>query len=370
MSGLRTALLGYLGEVERAIQGQQGQQQQYVDEPKDFGATSSESTGLSSDEMDEEGRSSAVASGSRDGLRQRAALGVTGNSQGPSTPTGLHETNRSLLNHLSALREDVRSYLQPKLSVPPISVPSMPSRDWLRSLPSKLSVVDIGVESPLSPESKGKGRMPDFDTGAVENARKRVLETVRTLLPSEEWAGWERLGWEDQEDERESSLRGRRRAVSASIHRDPMYDEQDEEEDEPEYLFPNRTPASQQAMAKATRRQAIRSTSFSGALLSQEVDHRVAKTARHGFISAPMTRRTTGLPSFGQVTSESEDDLDAAAVHDQLEIEEMKQLLEQQLEDSGPSIAEALQRAEDGNKLITYDDLPFWWRNNEHIVTG
>jgi adiponectin receptor len=48
----------------------------------------------------------------------------------------------------------------------------------------------------------------------------------------------------------------------------------------------------------------------------------------------------------------------------------MKQLLEQQLEDTGPSIAEALQRAEDGNKLITYDDLPFYWRNNEHIITG
>jgi adiponectin receptor len=372
MSGLRTALLGYLGEVERAIQGQEEQQQQqYVEEPKEFGGTSSESTGLSSDEMDEEGRSTAIASGSKDGLRQRAALGVTGNGPAPiGNPTALQETNRSLLNHLSALREDVRSYLQPKLSVPPISYPSMPNRDWLRSLPSKLSLVDIGVDSPLSPEAKGKGRMPDFDTGAVENARKRVLETVRTLLPSEEWAGWERLGWEDQEDDGESPFRGRRRAASASIHRNPTYNEEEEEEDEPEYLFPNRTPASQQAMARAARRQAIRSTSFNGALHARE--DRIVETSpiRPGFISAPMTRRTTGLPSFGQVALESEDDLDATAVHDQLEIEEMKQLLEQELEDVGPSIAEALQRAEDGNKLITYDDLPFWWRNNEHIITG
>jgi adiponectin receptor len=61
-------------------------------------------------------------------------------------------------------------------------------------------------------------------------------------------------------------------------------------------------------------------------------------------------------------------DLDAAS--EQLEIEEMKQLLEQELEDAGPSIAESLERAQDGNKLITYDDLPFWWRNNEHIITG
>jgi len=366
MIGLRTALLGYLGEVERAIQGQEEQQQQqFVEEPKDFGGTSSESTGLSSDEMEEEGRSTAIASGSKEGLRQRAALGVTGNGQAPAgASTALQDTNRSLLNHLSALREDVRSYL------PPITVPSMPSRDWLRSLPSKLSVVDIGVDSPIAPESKGKGRMPEFDTGAVENARKRVLETVRTLLPSEEWAGWERLGWEDQEDDEETPLRGRKRAASASIHREPMHGEDDESEDEPEYLFPNRTPASQQAMAKATRRQAIRSTSFSAALLSRDDEVADPKPRRHGVFSVPLTRRTTGLPSFGQATSESEDDLDASAVHDQLEIEERKQLLEQELEDTGPSIAEALQRAEDGNKLITYDDLPFWWRNNEHIVTG
>jgi len=366
MSGLRTALLGYLGEVERAIQGQEEQhQQQFMEEPKDFGGTSSESTGLSSDEMDEEGRSTAIASGSKEGLRQRAALGVIGNGSAPTTsPTALQDTNRSLLNHLSALREDVRSYL------PPITVPSMPSRDWLRSLPSKLSVVDIGVDSPIAPESKGKGRMPEFDTGAVENARKRVLETVRTLLPSEEWAGWERLGWEDQEDDDGTPFRGRKRAASASIHREPMYDEEDESEDEPEYLFPNRTPASQQAMAKATRRQAIRSTSFSAALLSREDEVVDVKPRRHGVFSAPLTRRTTRLPSFGQVALESDDELDASAVHDQLEIEERKQLLEQQLEDTGPTIAEALQRAEDGNKLITYDDLPFWWRNNEHIVTG
>jgi adiponectin receptor len=213
--------------------------------------------------------------------------------------------------------------------------------------------------------------MPTIDIGAVESARKRVLETVRTLLPSEEWAGWERLGWEDQEDDGESPLRGRRRAVSASIHRGPIDgDDEDDEDEEPEYLFPNRTPASQQAMARATRRQPIRSISFSGALLSRQSEETEKNPVRHGFLSAPMTRRTTGLPSLGQAAVEIDDELDTSAVNEQLEIEEMKQLLEQQLEDTGPSIAEALQRAQDGKKLITYDDLPFWWRNNEHIVTG
>jgi adiponectin receptor len=206
---------------------------------------------------------------------------------------------------------------------------------------------------------KGKGRMPD--TGAVDSARKRVLETVRALLPSEEWAGWERLGWEEQEEE--ERLRARPRAVSASIHRAPL---DEGEEDEPEYLFPNRTPASQQAMARATRRQAIRSTSFSGALHSEQTQ--VASPQRGGFLSAPLTRRTTGIPTFGQAAEQLDADLDAAS--EQLEIEEMKQLLEQELEDAGPSIAESLKRAQDGNKLITYDDLPFWWRNNEHIITG
>jgi adiponectin receptor len=36
----------------------------------------------------------------------------------------------------------------------------------------------------------------------------------------------------------------------------------------------------------------------------------------------------------------------------------------------GPSLAEALKRAQDGKRLIEYDDLPVLWRNNEHIITG
>lgn len=36
----------------------------------------------------------------------------------------------------------------------------------------------------------------------------------------------------------------------------------------------------------------------------------------------------------------------------------------------GPSVAEALERSEDGQVLVTYDDLPVDWRNNEHVLTG
>jgi adiponectin receptor len=315
MTGLRNALLGYLGEVERALQGQ-ADQQGMTEEPKELASTGSESTGLSSDEMDDEAKSSAIASGSKEGLRLRTAVGTSSLGPGqppssPATPTALEDTNRSLLNHLSALREDVRSYLHPRLSVPPISVPSMPNRDWLRSLPSKLSVVDIGVDSPLTSDTagKGKGRMPSIDIGAVDHARRRVIETVRTLLPSEEWAGWERLGWEEQEEDVETPLRGRRRAASASIHREPAGDEDAEEVDEPEYLFPNRTPASQQAMAKAMRRPAIRSISFSACLLSREREAQVTSPQRGGFLSAPLTRRTTGVPTLGHPAPESEDEL-------------------------------------------------------------
>ena len=36
----------------------------------------------------------------------------------------------------------------------------------------------------------------------------------------------------------------------------------------------------------------------------------------------------------------------------------------------GPTLSEALARSKDGRRLIEYDDLPFGWRNNEHIVEG
>jgi adiponectin receptor len=36
----------------------------------------------------------------------------------------------------------------------------------------------------------------------------------------------------------------------------------------------------------------------------------------------------------------------------------------------GPSVAEALEISEDGKVLITYEDLPVDWRNNEHVLTG
>ena len=387
MTGLRTALLGYLGEVERALQGQT----EMVDEPKEMeqggagagGWTSSESTRApSSDETDDEAKTTAVASTSKEGLRQRG---------GTPLPSGLNETNMSLLTHLNSLREDILAYLHPKLSVSvpsnPFSVPSIPNREWLRSLPSKLSVVDIGVDSPWSTrEGKGKGRLPNIDLGAIDHARKRVLETVRTLLPSEEWAGWERLGWEDQEDGDETpfGMKGRRRTLSASIHRGRA-DEDDEDEEEPEYLFPNRTPASQQAMAIASRRRQIRSTSFSAALLSRDIDedddHEEERGAgagaetdaggskRPGFFSVPLSRRTTGLPEYGDaLDSVSDDEVDGVYLQERLEQEELKTLLEHS--DIGPTLSEALKRADDGKKLITYDDLPYWWRNNEHIITG
>lgn len=327
----------------------------------DKGWTSSESTAPSSDGTEDEARTTALdnAGSSMEGLRQR----------GVGPPSALNETNMSLLNHLSALREDIRAYLHPKLSVtvPPFAVPSIPNREWLRSLPSKLSVVDIGVDSPFSQEGKGKAKLPNIDLGAVENARKRVLETVRTYLPSEDWAGWERLGWEDQEEDNDLPPLSRRRTLSASIHRGlPDASGEDDEEDEPEYLFPNRTPASQQAMAIATRRRQIRSTSFSAALLSRDPEE---SSIKPGFRSVPLSRRTTGLPDEDdELETMSNDEADILLLQERLEQEELKKLVA--MSDIGPTLSEALKRAEDGKKLITYDDLPYWWRNNEHIITG
>ena len=372
MTGLRTALLGYLGEVERALQGQV---QIMVDEPREMeqGGSSASTQAPSSDETDDEAKTTAIASSSssKEGLRQRGGIPL---------PSGLEDTNTSLLAHLASLREDIRAYLHPRLSVSvpsnPFSVPSIPNREWLRTLPSKLSVVDIGVDSPWSTrEGKGKGRLPNIDLGAVDHARKRVLETVRTLLPSEEWAGWERLGWEDQEngDDMALGVKGRRRTLSASIHRNSNNEDADEE-DEPEYLFPNRTPASQQAMAIATRRRQIRSISFSAAHLSRATDDEEEEadaggSKRPGFRSVPLSRRVTGLPDHDNAEeSLSDDEVDEVYLKERLEQEELKLLLEHS--DIGPTLSEALKRAEDGKKLITYDDLPYWWRNNEHIITG
>jgi len=312
ISAFRAALLGYLGEVEISLRGD---------------PTSSSTFVL---DADNESVSTAVP-GPSTGLRNRK-----GNMILPL----LGDTNTSLLNHLSNLREDVVAYLPSRLSVP-VPPGIGPSREWIRSLPSKLSVVDLGVTT-----ADGESQ--------VEAARRRVIEMVHTLLPSEDWAGWESLGWEDKQ--------GRVKSLGMDGEGEG---EGEFEDEEPEYLFPNRTPASQNSLA--SRRRAVRSKSLS-----------CSTSFRPGpklFRSRTEPPKESWLATQQTETDEKEDvltdDPDDVDIVDSPELGDTK--LTPAIAPSsnlGPTRAETLIRSDDGKRLIEYEDLPYVWRNNEHISTG
>lgn len=299
ISAFRAALLGYLGEVELSLR-------------------SETSTPLSLSPSDEDTGSSTAVPGPSTRLRNR---------NGAPAASLLGATNTSLLNHLSNLREDVVAYLPSRLSVP---VPHGigPSREWLRSLPSKLSVVDLCVAT-----ADGESQ--------IEAARRRVIEVVHTFLPSEDWAGWESLGWEEQDGPPKLS---------------PVYGEDEDEEEEPEYLFPNRTPASTSALAK--RRQA-RSKSVSSAWVARHQPKLVRSRTE------PL--RDTWQRDGKEVVPH---ELDAAQIVNSPELADTKLTAAVAPSNLGPTLGEALARSGDGNRLIGYEDLPYVWRNNEHVLLG
>ena len=309
ISNFRAALLGYLGEVEVSLLADPGSARSLRAGEDGFGA----STAMS------------AIPGPSTGLRHR--LG---------DPSGfVGDTNMSLLRHLSSLREDVVAYLPSRLSVPiPIPPGIGPSREWLRLLPSKLSVVDLGVN-----HADGESQ--------VEAARRRVIELVHTLLPSEDWAGWESLGWEDEDQRPKSGA---------------LDGENEDEDEEPEYLFPNRTPAS--ASALASRRRAVRSKSVGSAGMIPPGPILLR--------SRTEPPRDSWLPSAidsGGLVND-EEGLDAADIIENSELGDTKLTTAVALSNRGPTMSEALMRAQDGKRLIVYNDLPFVWRNNEHIITG
>ncbi|WVQ93723.1 hypothetical protein IAU59_000800 [Kwoniella sp. CBS 9459] len=335
---LRTALLGYLSEVEVALRTRLGDLTAEDEERIRASSASPSITSVSGDDWGTSGdsvdddfggdafgyrygygygyASSRTAGPSSAGLRNRFDTIDSNNSATASATAGSLDNENGtarrengygyadshhlkLLNHLSALREEALNYLPslPSVNVPSMPIPSrmgmppvpIPSREWLASLPSRLSIVDPGLGVRYGEAAKGKERegagagasASAVDMGAIEGARKRVLELVHAVLPSEDWAGWERLGWEEQEEdlafhhgdhlddstqgttEGRALARARARARSASLERYTRDDE--DEEEEPEYLFPNRTPASARAMAR--RRRAVRSKSLGASSL-------------------------------------------------------------------------------------------------------
>ncbi|WVQ81067.1 hypothetical protein IAT38_003174 [Cryptococcus sp. DSM 104549] len=367
---LRAALLGYLGEIEvalkRKLEDVPGGQQDRATSPESPAMSAEEWTTSAGESFDDEAGNgpytSALAGPStKSYIRQRGAGTV---HPQPPLPSPSSDTYIHLLNHLGALREEASKHL-PSLSVP--SVPSVamplsiPNREWLRSLPTRLSMVDPALPSPHGQTASRS----EIDSGAIEGARRKVLDMVHAALPSEEWAGWERLGWEEQ-DETESDPR-KRRARSTSLQRGAAGEEDD---DEPEYLFPNRTPASAKAFA---RRRAVRSKSLGAA--SFPTTRRPVYSERS--FTDSLQRKTPSEPGNGGrggdwEEADDDEENDAAYLPAHLDLSDVKVSLAGantgvRLE---PTVTEALRRSEDGKRLIGVEDLPAIWRNNEHILTG
>lgn len=428
---LRAALLGYLGELETALRRKLGDDLSEVGGVLHGGGNGSgrgrlPSVSLSSsmstedwttstesnDEDSYHGYSSALAgSSSISEVRQRNIATNADSNGSPSAntnakdntttdPSSTKDSYINLLNHLSALREEASNYL-PSLSVHmPLSIPN---RQWLRSLPSRLSIVDPGLLSPLD-KAKIKDELAaviDFESGAVEGARKRVVDMVHAMLPSEDWAGWERLGWEEQEygDGWRPGEYGHRRTRSASLGRsgkgkhnqDNDSDYPMMEDEEPEYLFPNRTPASTRALA---RRRAVRSKSVGAASLPLVKRARMERSQSYAFgslVSFSPGKTVSEPVEMGSAGGSDREDGDEARDEDGDEVDEV---MNEEGKDEGefisisyltvdlkssliavetttdPSVADGLRSSEDGGKLITYNELPAIWRNNEHIRTG
>ncbi|WVR03661.1 hypothetical protein IAU60_000656 [Kwoniella sp. DSM 27419] len=404
---LRAALLGYLGEVELAIRNRLDlapEEEERLRGPSSSPEVSEWSTSLdgttTDNDLGSEGvmsqgyTSSRVGGPSSEGLRNRldgqfGASSSAGRVIGDDDMAG-DSQHIKILNHLTALREEALNYLPSLPAVPSVSIPHrmppmpIPSRDWLRSLPSRLSMVDSSL-SMGALYDQGRGKLPEgmtglVDSGAIEGARKRVLELVHTVLPSEDWAGWERLGWEEQEEDVAFHHGQMRRVRSASLNRsraERLDDEEDEEE--PEYLFPNRTPASAKAMA---RRRAVRSKSLGASSFPTIGSLRVRPGKLERVKSAPY--QATRYNAVSDEVSDDdeaegeepeqvdkEDDQDYIATHPEISDTKLTALAARKNDrEMGPTVQEALRRSADGTRLITYEDLPAVWRNNEHLHTG
>ena len=493
LASLRKALLGYLGEAEAVVRARiNGQEDDTLLTSTDIAqdptthldaAATSSSSGIAQDSS---------------GLRRRgaAALKRRLSASLPSAATHL-PSPEALLAHLSAIREDVISSL-PSLPFPQIPfglplprvVPGL-----LQSLPHRLHVLHEnlpnltsqpfdhhGYSSPSSPdEAPNDPDSLDAFGGLASRLsatnRKRIRHMIRKVLPSEDWPGWEKLGWEDydsdegEEDERWLSINrpalsrsrshqteatgsmsppltmGRASAGSSLTRHHPSSSEshvgskspqqgrsrkhslpphyhKSEMEEEPGYLFPNKTPAAalrrQQSYAAKREVRELRRRNRS-ASLSALSDHgktsidspssssRKTRTRRsHSGWSADWgaLRRTKSRDDGSVMESDPESSLDflhsrhhhhlgdtgeyvcdtESCPGDLFEADELDEggeggggngmmgasgdeddETEQELPviDLGPTTHEALAKSRNGKQLIVFDDLPWWMRNNE-----
>ncbi len=308
LGNLRNALLGYLSEAESAVRERlvgdaiEDSESVVVSE----GSTAQETT---------TGRVGAEPGITGLGLRRRGAAlqrRLSGGIPAPTLPSP-----EALLAHLAAIREDVAASLPEmpyitSLQTPSLPIPSMTS--FLQTLPSRLYYVQEHLPATGQPD------------------KERVVRLVRSLLPSEDWAGWERLGWEAGEDDGEGII-------------------PDSEDEEPEYLFPNKTPrAALKRLESYAARTRTRSASGGAIAL------RSSKSLTE--LSLATNAHLGGEAEVASANEEEEEDL--------LFVQEKLQIGVQ----VGPTTQETLQKSQQGKALITYDDLPPWMQNNEFLVTG
>lgn len=398
LASLRDALLAYLGEAEAVIEGQA----RAVGETDDGEAVEDESEGAtirsSSPEYTTEQSSSEpeqlpatespviggpdfstpTSSGYTSMLRQRghALRRRLSGTLAPSALLGPLPSSEALLAQLSAIREDVMASLPAVPTLPSVSgtLPRTPSLSsltasghldaaaailpgFLQRLPARLQALNEHINRTTSSgdSSVESDQLPSAVRLSPAN-QERAIQLIRSLLPSDQWAGWEQLGWDDQS----SAWRG------AGNDEDDEDGERDSQglfrkgsEEEPEYFFPFKTPRaamSRQAswVAAKQRRERSRSLSMSATVASPEKRHRSKSSVGDGTSVAGLEGEAVGLDGVNTKPTSLEVEIDQF----ESEIEESTVLLP--IENAGPTVQEALEKSKNGRALIAYDDIPFW----------
>ncbi|KAJ9122607.1 hypothetical protein QFC22_002036 [Naganishia vaughanmartiniae] len=450
VASLRDAILGYLHEAELIVKerlSQHGEAEKesplgmdaagrYQDAAA-AGENSSWSSSVGGYRGEDSSYSGLNLRKRSEALRRRFSTGTRS-----IIPTNFSTSPEALLAHLSAIRADVLASM-PTVYLPSISVPTIPSRPsftrlatlrdatvegslpnmmagFLSSLPARLSYIHEQLPSPPDLGQMSSAGMTLPQRGALaftEEHKRRIMQIVHGLLPSEDWAGWERLGWEDEDEyqariatshskrahrtswsngipEGKSFLReldhdalglhhylvkkrpSRRRTVSEGVvggldfggfDGEDDDDLEEEVQEEPEYLFPNKTPR-----AALSRHQSY--------VVTQEAFEREKQARRR---SASVTSSKSRQTELSEDDEEIEGGQDAESGHAEKLL--VRPGRGRPIQPVGPAqaahtmpparvtpqvVVEGLRKSQNGKVLIRYDDLPPWMQNNEYIHTG
>jgi adiponectin receptor len=449
VASLRDAILGYLHEAELIVRerlSQNGAAEKEMPAGLDAasryqdaavaGENASWSSSIDGHQGDDSSYSGLNLIKRGQALRRRFSTGTRS-----IIPANFSTSPEALLAHLSSIRADVLASM-PTVHLPSLSVPTIPSRPsftrlaslrdataegslpnmmagFLSSLPARLSYIHEQLPTPPDLSQMSSVGMTLPQRGALaftEEHKRRIMQIVHGMLPSEDWAGWEKLGWEDEDEyqarmatsrsnrahrkswsngspEGKSFLREldhdalglhhyfvrkrppRRRTVSEGVVDGIDFaDEEGEEDDdleeevqeEPEYLFPNKTPR-----AALSRHQSY--------VVTQEAFERERQARRRSASATSSTSRQTNLSEDEEIKAEEE------AEPGHAEKPFIRTRRGRPIQPVGPAqaaqtmppvkaipnvVLEGLRKSKNGKVLIRYDDLPPWMQNNEYIHTG